>query len=315
MNIGDKVRMLRGREEGVVTRFLDGKLVEIEIEDGFRIPVLRSELAIVSTEETAQFKKPAAVDLGKQPAKEIIASKGIYMAFVIINDNALALYLVNNTDLDMPYTIGETHQDTYKGLQAGILKRKTSVKVHEVTTQNFENWPTYLLQMLFFKEGSIQLQEPLIKKIRFRANSFFKAKQPAPLLGKDAYLFQIDKENVEIQPQKIVEALFKDDKVVPKNNSIPAPSREVDLHIEKLSKDYNKMSNAEILQFQLQTFEKTLEQAIANGMDEITFIHGVGNGIMRMEIHKRLSKNPHVQFFKDAMKEKFGYGATLVKLK
>jgi hypothetical protein len=93
MNIGDKVRMLRGREEGVVTRFLDGKLVEIEIEDGFRIPVLRSELAIVSTEETAQFKKPAAVDLGKQPAKEIIASKGIYMAFVIINDNALALYL------------------------------------------------------------------------------------------------------------------------------------------------------------------------------------------------------------------------------
>jgi dsDNA-specific endonuclease/ATPase MutS2 len=50
-------------------------------------------------------------------------------------------------------------------------------------------------------------------------------------------------------------------------------------------------------------------------MDEITFIHGVGNGIMRMEIHKRLSKNPQVQFFKDAMKEKFGYGATLVKLK
>jgi dsDNA-specific endonuclease/ATPase MutS2 len=36
---------------------------------------------------------------------------------------------------------------------------------------------------------------------------------------------------------------------------------------------------------------------------------------MRMEIHKRLSKHPYVQFFKDAMKEKFGYGATLVKLK
>lgn len=315
MNIGDKVRMLRGREEGVVTRFLDGKLVEIEIEDGFRIPVLQSELAIVSTEESAQFKKPVLSDQTKQPAKELIASKGVYLAFVIINDNALALYLVNNTDLDMPYTIGETQQEKYKGLQAGLLKRKTTVKVQEVTTQNFENWPAYLLQMLFFKEGIIQLQEPLVKKIRFRANSFFKSKQPSPLLGKDAYLFQVDKDTLEIQPQKIVDALLKDDKILPENKTIPAPSREVDLHIEKLSKDYNKMSNAEILQLQLQTFEKTLEQAIANGMDEITFIHGVGNGIMRMEIHKRLSKNSQVQFFKDAMKEKFGYGATLVKLK
>jgi dsDNA-specific endonuclease/ATPase MutS2 len=50
-------------------------------------------------------------------------------------------------------------------------------------------------------------------------------------------------------------------------------------------------------------------------MDEIVFIHGVGNGILRMEIHKRLGKHAYVQFFKDAMKEKFGYGATLVKLK
>jgi dsDNA-specific endonuclease/ATPase MutS2 len=50
-------------------------------------------------------------------------------------------------------------------------------------------------------------------------------------------------------------------------------------------------------------------------MDEIIFIHGVGNGVLRTEIHKRLSKNKQVEYFKDAMKEKFGYGATLVKIK
>src|SRR5688500_18497965 len=172
MNIGDKVRMLHAKEEGVVTRFLDNKLVEVEIEDGFRIPVLKSELAIISTEENLQFQKEKSKDSVKSPAKDITASKGIYMAFLLINDTNLALYLVNNTDLDVPYTIGEVEQENYKGLQGGVLKRRSSVKVHEVTTKNFEHWPAYLLQMLFFKEDFTYLQEPLTKKVRFRVNSF-----------------------------------------------------------------------------------------------------------------------------------------------
>jgi dsDNA-specific endonuclease/ATPase MutS2 len=50
-------------------------------------------------------------------------------------------------------------------------------------------------------------------------------------------------------------------------------------------------------------------------MDEITFIHGAGSGALKNELHRQLGKNQHVQYFKDALKEKFGYGATLVKIK
>lgn len=315
MNIGDKVRMLHGREEGIIVRFLDNKLVEIEIEDGFRIPVLRSELAVVSSEEAVRFKRENLVEERQPVSREVFANKGVYMAFLIINDTALALYLINNTDLELPYTIGEIQQENYKGLQAGVLKGKSSVKVQEVNTKNFENWPAYLLQFLFFKSGAGIPQEPLTKKIRFRANTFFKNKQTAPVLAKDAYVFQVDKEAAEVQPQKITDALYGENTVDVKPNRLPAPARETDLHIEKLSKDYAKMGSPQILQLQLQTFENTLDQAIANGMDEIIFIHGVGNGVLRTEIHKRLSKNKQVEYFKDAMKEKFGYGATLVKLK
>ena len=56
MNIGDKVRMLRAKEQGVITRFLSGNQVEIEIEDGFRIPVMQSELVVVSPMEAERFK-------------------------------------------------------------------------------------------------------------------------------------------------------------------------------------------------------------------------------------------------------------------
>ncbi|MNL66738.1 recombination and DNA strand exchange inhibitor protein [compost metagenome] len=89
----------------------------------------------------------------------------------------------------------------------------------------------------------------------------------------------------------------------------------VDLHIEKLVSNHKSLSSDAILKKQLDIFESNLESAIANGMDEITFIHGAGSGALKNELHRRLGKNQHVQFFKDALKEKFGYGATLVKIK
>ena len=70
-----------------------------------------------------------------------------------------------------------------------------------------------------------------------------------------------------------------------------------------------------MIAIQLKTFEQQLEKAIASGMDEITFIHGVGNGVLRTELHRRMSKHKNVKFYEDAQKEKFGYGATKVKIK
>ncbi|RUA33472.1 MAG: DNA mismatch repair protein MutS, partial [Bacteroidetes bacterium] len=69
------------------------------------------------------------------------------------------------------------------------------------------------------------------------------------------------------------------------------------------------------LKIQLAKFEEKLNEAFMAGLDEIIFIHGVGNGVLRNNIHKQLSQHQNIQFFKDAHKEKFGYGATLVKIK
>ena len=90
----------------------------------------------------------------------------------------------------------------------------------------------------------------------------------------------------------------------------------IDLHVEALlPKGQGNRSNAELLELQLTTFEKSLEDAIATGMNEITFIHGVGSGTLRTEIHRRLGRHPHIRFFEDAQKQKFGYGATKVSIK
>ena len=70
-----------------------------------------------------------------------------------------------------------------------------------------------------------------------------------------------------------------------------------------------------MLTLQLNTFQNNFDNALAAGMDEIIFIHGVGNGVLKKEIHKILSNNKSIKFFQDAQKEKFGYGATLVRIK
>jgi dsDNA-specific endonuclease/ATPase MutS2 len=70
-----------------------------------------------------------------------------------------------------------------------------------------------------------------------------------------------------------------------------------------------------LLTLQLHTFEKNLENAIASGMSDITFIHGAGSGALRSELHRRLGQHPNVKFFEDAQKQKFGYGATKVTIK
>jgi dsDNA-specific endonuclease/ATPase MutS2 len=93
------------------------------------------------------------------------------------------------------------------------------------------------------------------------------------------------------------------------------PKYEIDLHIEILTSDYDLMRKEEILAYQLDVFEKKLENALAAGMSEIIFIHGIGNGVLKSEIHKRASKHPNIAFYEEAQKSKFGYGATFIKFK
>ena len=319
MNIGDRVRLLRGKEEGIIRKFISDKLVEVEIEDGFSLPVLRSEIVQVAAEESVAFKNAPKQQAKQQPGgtATVLADKGIYFAFVQINDQRLSLHFVNNTEFDLAFTLFQEEGTQTNGLQAGLLKPRTEVKVQDVNIQNFEKWGAYLVQVLFYKTGYLSVKEPFVRKLRFRANTFFKSKAPAPVLGGEAFVFQLDQDSVKIEPKAILEKMFGEggQEQVSVNHKTLTPASEIDLHIEQLSADFSKMNNAQMLELQLRTFEKHLENAIAAGLPDITFIHGVGNGTLKNEIHKRLSKSKEIAFFQDAKKEKFGYGATFVKLK
>lgn len=323
MNIGDKVRLIHSKEEGIVTRILPNNVIEIEIEDGFRLPVLKRELAVVSAAEAQAFRtvkpQPTPDKATDSRPTGIRAEKGIFMAFVPLNDREIVLHLVNNTDWDLPYSLTTPTERHQRGISGGYLKAKSAIKVHELLIKDFEDWGTFVFHCLYFTVGFSPERAPLSKRIKFRANTFFKNKRKAPILEKDAYLFQLDADEKLDQP---LNAQVLKEKMMEKNEPEPTvsqpierPSSVVDLHIEKLTRDFLALSNNEMISIQLKTFEQQLEKAIASGMDEITFIHGVGNGVLRTELHRRMSKHKNVKFYEDAQKEKFGYGATKVKIK
>ncbi len=348
MNIGDRVRLLHSKEQGIIVGFKSGDIIEVEIEDGFKLPILKRELAVISAYEDKAFKAAPAVVARAEEAKTkgVVAEKGLFVAFQPSNDRDVVMFLINNTDWDLPFMLSTGSERYYRGLAGGFLMAKTHVKITELSTANFDAWGTFTFQALFYSFGYIPERAPFVKRFKCRADTFFKNKKKAPILDKEAYLFQLD---ADVLPQNIVVATVEPAVTATGMPATPAPQtpiigispeklREnmlerntrsapvlaqqfqrptavIDLHIEQLTKDFMTLNNAQMLEMQLVAFNKQLEQGIASGMDFMTFIHGVGNGTLRTEIQRCLSKHPNVAYFEDAQKEKFGYGATRAKIK
>jgi len=99
-------------------------------------------------------------------------------------------------------------------------------------------------------------------------------------------------------------------KVKAKKTKEVTPAMEVDLHIEKLVKSFKGWDNYDILSLQMDTAKHKLEFAMRNRIPRIVFIHGVGEGVLREELHYLLKRYP--VNISEASYQKYGMGATEV---
>ncbi|MEQ8416948.1 MAG: Smr/MutS family protein [Imperialibacter sp.] len=320
MNIGDKVRLLRGTEEGVIIRVINENTYEIEIEDGFSFPVLKSEVVLVSKTEAEHFKRDSSTQQSSSGQKSLVketqavAEKGIYLGFEPKGD-IFTVWLINNTDYELVFKIDELVKGTTLGLHAGHLEAKSNQAIASKSSQNFDNWSDMQFSCMYFQKGIYKSKPMLSRVVSFKAAGFMHKKGTIPMTSKEGYVYQLDDSPAKINADEIKNSMLSAKAApVPKTEQKPG-SHEVDLHMEKLTGQKEEVPTSQALSYQLAVFEKELDSAIATGRDEITFIHGVGNGVLREEIHKRLSKMKNILYFQDAQKQRFGYGATLIKLK
>lgn len=89
------------------------------------------------------------------------------------------------------------------------------------------------------------------------------------------------------------------------------PAMEVDLHIEKLVPDPARLGTHEILDLQVETARRQLEFALRKRIQRLVFIHGVGEGVLREELHTLLRRYEGLRY-SDADYAAYGLGATEV---
>lgn len=64
----------------------------------------------------------------------------------------------------------------------------------------------------------------------------------------------------------------------------------VDLHIENIDDDYILLTNYEIVQKQLVNCERVLLLALNSKSQKLVIVHGIGQGVLKNEVHKLLNR-------------------------
>jgi hypothetical protein len=312
--IGDYVRFLNEKQEGVVTKLIDHQLIGVTIGGDFEITVLANEVVLVQAAESQLREEFEDLSTSVTQLNKVVDDK-LYLA--IYRDEKIQhlyhLYLINATAYNLLAGISIQKKELYEGIYADVIKSGTAARISTHTISEFDQGWTFQFQLIYHLMGEFVPSMPKIFKKSIKAKQVMSTEKEIPFLNKKGYLSELALDHtIQFDKEEMLEKLFSGSS---ESQQIQAPAREVDLHIEELTDKFPSMQAEEMLRFQLEAFRKNLEAAIAHQYQSIVFIHGVGNGTLRNEIHKQLGKHPHVKTFKDARKEKFGYGATEVLIK
>ncbi|HOZ87395.1 MAG TPA: DUF2027 domain-containing protein [Bacteroidia bacterium] len=327
LRIGDKVRFLNEVGEGIISRIKDKNTVFVEMQDGFEIPFLINQLVPIHTE---LILNRDAENIELNPEAQL--SDAVY--FVIEPDhdfpsliNDYKIYLFNASSFNIMYAYSIKDEEYFQTIRHGEVGPYQKVLLRQVKIQFFKEYFYHKIECLLYKNSFFKAQTPIAEVLHITPKTLadsttikheeFKYPVYAFMLRDDF----VQRDKVEAELSLIDIAKLKSIKEFKSASRISKSSREhlkslekeVDLHIEELIDKPGGLSNFEILNIQLEKFEKELEEAINKSMKKIIFIHGVGNGRLKQEIISRLKTTRGVTF-QDASYKDFGYGATQVNI-
>ena len=346
--VGDKVTFLNEKGGGTVKAIIDSKLVKVETEDGFELPVLSSELIpdfrAMDTENDPDFdfvpsSKPqesqSAAEVEPQPSNiseinpwgTIKEEKGIYLAYephdqqwLLTGD--LDVVLINHTSWEILYNLFLVQDGKLRGVDYGSLEKGTKKVIETITRDELENWCKGYIQFLLHHDTPHKVVLPVHTNIEIKPGRFFKEgsfRSNSLLQGKALILslapestFQrvsgseemrkYDEHSQQEEAQQLREKPLIDKHKTRFDEAV------VDLHIGELVENIAGLSNHDMFEIQMNYFRKMLESAIRNDYRKVTFIHGVGNGVLKNAIVKELEEYEGVEN-KMASVSKFGVGA------
>jgi len=327
--VGDEVIVILTKEEGRIIEFIDEQNALVEVR-GVRFPANINQLDFpyfqrFSKKKTNPVKKDKTyidqIPKEKQKPQTGLQEEGLQLSVVPkfsfdeFDDeviDSLKIYLVNKTSYAYhfsykQYFLGKLSFELHNDIPAF-----NNFYLHDIDFAEINDSPsfTFLFSCSTPQKGKAEVAEAILKprlKQLFREIEKLKEKNE-PMVS---YLL------LEKFPDKTVNDAFvknvNREKRQNKYASVPARSI-IDLHIEKLVNSTQGMSNFDLLQIQLDEFEKWFSLAVEQHLTSIVFIHGIGTGKLRDEIHSLLKSKKEVRYFVNQYDPRFGYGATEVFL-
>ncbi|MCD8165323.1 MAG: DUF2027 domain-containing protein [Bacteroides sp.] len=347
VKIGDKVRFLNERGGGIVKGFQGKDIALVENEDGFDIPMLVRECVVIETDDynlkrktapaptTAQPKEPVKPEITSRPTETREGeSLNIVLAYVpedpkSISGTPFEAYLVNDSNYYLYYTYMSAEGKAWRVRSHGLADPNTKVLLEEFEKDVLNELERVAIHCIAFKNHKTFHAKPAIQvELRIDTVKFYKIHtfQESDYFEEAALLYDIVKNDAPVKQtyvsaEELQQALLQK-KSSNKPASQPLPPKkqnsgliEVDLHIDGLLDTTAGMSNADILQYQLEKFREVMETYKNKREQKIVFIHGKGDGVLRKSLLEELKRKYPNCRHQDASFQEYGFGATMITIR
>lgn len=327
--IGDRILLLHSNEEGKVVDILNEEMILVEVE-GIQFPVYKDQIDFPYfknfTEKKSGPKKIEDVFQKENTSKDIrfentLANSGVWISFCPIFDKdvfdddvvkKIEIHLLNHND--EPYHFNyQIHFKQISDIQlSDEILAGSDFHLHDIDFEEMNDAPKFEFDFSLIHSNK-KKAEHFETTFKLKAKTLFQKIEEMRFNKENSFSFQL----FDTYPDKIEEvipdynyakgALYDVNRIKEK---LASPRSVIDLHIEKLTDDWKKLSNFEILTIQLNYFEKYYQLAVAHKQPNLIVIHGVGTGKLKNEIHEILHFKKEVKSFANQYHPNFGFGAT-----
>ncbi len=331
--VGDDIVVLHTNEEGKVIEIINDKMVMIEVR-GVKFPSYIDQIDFPYfkrfTEKKQIFqqkKEKKFVDnIPKEKPKpaEARVAEGVWLSLLPkftldeFGDEVVELFklhLVNKTAKGYKFKYEQQFLGEINFELSNEVTAFHDFYLHDLRFADFNDNPAFFFEFSLIKPDKIKA-EFFETSLKLKGKQIFHRIEEMKQKNEPAITFKL----FEIYPDRMIEeppplsaraaneySVYEAKKA--RQNLEPARSV-IDLHMEKLSDDWQHMSNFEILSIQLKEFEKWYDLAVAHHQPDLIIIHGVGKGRLKDEIHEILKTKKEVKYFVNQYDPRFGYGAT-----
>lgn len=237
--------------------------------------------------------------------------------------------LINDSNYFLFYNLIIKRDDCYFPVATGSMDPNVQDELAVIPKEQLNDWEEIRVQVLTYKKAksyepqpTIDLQLDLSPLKFYKLHSFIEN----DYLDEPAWIIDLTENQKkpampEIKPEEIKRAMLQKE-TSHENNKARRPKVqlnpgiiEVDLHIQELTDTTSGMSNADMLEMQLDKFHAVIAENIKKKGQKIVFIHGKGEGVLRSEILKLLKTRYKSFYFQDASFREYGFGATMIVIR